>query len=671
MLYYTIRGKLTNLEQADLFLNKRDNWKDIKRVNEITGKFNKNIDDYIFVDCIYEQTIVIGGVIKDSNSIEKILNRFISVLKLDVEILNVEECTFFEFYENLGEGYDNGYVSRSGKVLDKYDLGNFRCRPGDVLWGERILVISESENIIRKAEQLPLRDTLIPELERIQLGKSKTKAEGHPVHYIIETDDRRNKGITYSLLVKQLYRYGRIKSKRVSSFNPIMDFEFSHNRVSISDMYKVNTGGVIVVDLHMPNWLNDDLANSNMQIIEDLCLVIKKYSDSVLTIIELPKECTKLKELLFEHLGSMSFVEIKEEFVSSDEAKQILKSKAKAKHVRSDKKLMNYIKEDNTYLLRDLNNSFDEWYREKLKYSVYPQYKNINMIKKSEAESKHKGKAYEELEEMIGLAEAKKVIDNALDFYKAKKLFESKGLMQNTPSMHMVFTGNPGTAKTSVARLFAEIMRDNKVLSNGNLVEVGRSDLVGKFVGWTAPTVKKKFQEAKGGVLFIDEAYSLVDDRDGLYGDEAINTIVQEMENHRNELVVIFAGYPDKMESFLQKNPGLRSRIAFHVPFEDYDVDELCSIAENISKKKGLYLADSAMEQLRKNFEVVRDSSDFGNGRYVRNIIEKAVLTQASRLLKMDYDKITSDDARTICGEDIEPPKVVKTEKIKMGFCSE
>ena len=670
MLYYTIRGKLTNLEQADQFQENRDRWKDIKRVNEITRKFNKNIDDYIFVDCIYEQTIIIGGVIKDSNSIENLLNRFLVALKLDVEIMNVEECTFFEFYENLHEGADNDYVSVPYSVLEKYELRGLRFRPGDILWNERILCISEDENLYNVAEHLPLRDTLIPELDRIRLGKSKTKAEGHPVHYIIESDDRHNNRSTHTLLVKQLYRYGRIKSKRLSSFNPIMDFEFSRNRVSINDMYKVNTGGVVVADLRMPNMVNDDIANSDIWVIENLCSAIKKYSDSVLTIIELSKECTKIKELLFEHLGSMSFVEIKEEYVLSDEAKQILKSKAKAKHVRSDKKLMGYIKDGDTYLLRDLNERFDEWYREKLKYSVYPQYKNINMIKKSEADSKHKGKAYEELEEMIGLAEAKKVINNALDFYKAKKLFESKGIIQNTPSMHMVFTGNPGTAKTSVARLFAEIMRDNKVLSNGNLVEVGRSDLVGKYVGWTAPTVKRKFQEAKGGVLFIDEAYSLVDDRDGLYGDEAINTIVQEMENHRNELVVIFAGYPDKMETFLQKNPGLRSRIAFHVPFKDYDVDELCSIAENISKKKGLYLSDSAMEQLRINFEVARANSDFGNGRYVRNVIEKAVLAQASRLLKMDYDKISSDDARTICGEDIEPQEEVKTEKIRMGFCS-
>ena len=130
--------------------------------------------------------------------------------------------------------------------------------------------------------------------------------------------------------------------------------------------------------------------------------------------------------------------------------------------------------------------------------------------------------------------------------------------------MHMVFTGNPGTAKTTVARLFARILKENGVLSKGDLIECGRSDLVGKYVGWTAVQVKNMFKKAKGSVLFIDEAYSLCDDRSGSYGDEAINTIVQEMENNRDDMVVIFAGYPKEMNDFLDRNPGLRSRIAFH-----------------------------------------------------------------------------------------------------------
>ena len=141
---------------------------------------------------------------------------------------------------------------------------------------------------------------------------------------------------------------------------------------------------------------------------------------------------------------------------------------------------------------------------------------------------------------------------------------------------------------------------------------------------------------------------SLVDDRSGSYGDEAINAIVQEMENHREDVVVIFAGYPDKMEGFLQKKPGLRSRIAFYVPFADYKTDELCSIANLIAKKKGLKLTEDACEKLTEIFSVARTESDFGNGRYVRNVIEKANMAHATRLLKADLDFIDRNDIVSI-----------------------
>ena len=179
---------------------------------------------------------------------------------------------------------------------------------------------------------------------------------------------------------------------------------------------------------------------------------------------------------------------------------------------------------------------------------------------------------------------------------------------------------------------------------------------------------KKTFGEAEGGVLFIDEAYSLVDDRDGSFGDEAISTIVQEMENHRDDTVVIFAGYPKKMEDFSQKNPGLRSRIAYHVPFADYSVEELCNIAVLIAKKKGLQLNAHAEEKLISIFETARRQADFGNGRYVRNVIEKAKMAQATRLITADYESITQKDITTLCAEDIESPVVTLSIKQPIGF---
>ena len=315
-----------------------------------------------------------------------------------------------------------------------------------------------------------------------------------------------------------------------------------------------------------------------------------------------------------------------------------------------------------------MKNMFDEWYNRKLKTSVYPEYSEIVTVKKEAAKAKPKGTAYDELMEMIGLEEPKKVIRQALDFFKAQKLFADKGMNVRRPAMHMVFTGNPGTAKTTVARLFARIMRENGLLSKGHLVEVGRGDLVGKYVGWTAQIVKKKFTEASGGVLFIDEAYSLVDGKAGLYGEEAINTIVQEMENHRDELVVIFAGYPEEMEKFIQSNPGLRSRIAFHVPFSDYNTEELCQIARLQASKLELRLTDDAVDKMAGIFDLVQKEADFGNGRYVRNLIEKARMAQAARLVGSDVENLTRKEIATITAEDIEVPKDTKLEKVEIGF---
>ena len=355
--------------------------------------------------------------------------------------------------------------------------------------------------------------------------------------------------------------------------------------------------------------------------------------------------------------------------MTGDAAKAFLTGLAKESKLRADKQLYANVEQGKGYLTPELREQFQEWYNKKLKDKIYPQYKDFAPSVKLVAKEKPKGTAFDELQNMIGLTEAKAVMQKALDYYKVQKIYQEKGLRQDRPAMHMVFTGNPGTAKTTAARLFAQVMRENGLLSKGHLVEVGRGDLVGRYVGWTAKIVQSKFREALGGVLFIDEAYSLVDDRGGSFGDEAINTIVQEMENHREELVVIFAGYPEPMEQFLNKNPGLRSRIAFHVPFADYDADELCRIAGHMAKKTGMHLTDGAVDRLKAVFSAAREQPDFGNGRYVRNVLEQARMNQASRLLRLNFDDLTAQTLTTIEADDlIVPARQKKTPERKIGF---
>jgi len=371
-----------------------------------------------------------------------------------------------------------------------------------------------------------------------------------------------------------------------------------------------------------------------------------------------------------ENAGALSFMVIREQAVYGETAKVYLRTCARKAGVIPTRELYKTVKSGTGYLSKDLETTFEKWFDKHLKTHIYTQYQALETAETQLAKAKPRGNAFSELEEMIGLTSAKETILQALDFYKAQKLFRDMGINRSKPAMHMVFTGNPGTAKTTVARLFARIMKENDLLSTGDLHEVGRADLVDRYVGGTAPRVKAHFKKAKGSVLFIDEAYSLVDHRDGLFGDEAINTIVQEMENARDDMVVIFAGYPDKMERFLEKNPGLRSRIAFHLNFDDYNTGELYAILELMAKCHEMNLGDDVADKITPIFESAVKSNDFGNGRFVRNLFEKAKLKQAGRLVRMDISSVTKNDVTTLISDDFEAPKEREKQAIKIGFAS-
>lgn len=296
---------------------------------------------------------------------------------------------------------------------------------------------------------------------------------------------------------------------------------------------------------------------------------------------------------------------------------------------------------------------------------------DISMLEERLKKERVIGTANKELDEMIGLTSVKEIIHKAVAYYKLNKLCIDKGIAREKVSFHMVFTGNPGTAKTTVARLFAEVLKDEQVLSTGTFVEVGRADLVGTATGMTAPLVKRKLKEAQGGVIFVDEAYSLCDAYENGFGDEAINTIVQEMENYRDNVIVIFAGYPDKMKHFLDRNPGLMSRIAFHVEFEDYSIDELCAISDLLLERKNLKITKPARNKLRMLYDQAKGSEDFGNGRFVRKTIEEAEMNLAERLVHLSESEITEELLTVLELEDI--PDLSSTQKQKVnriGFCA-
>jgi Holliday junction resolvasome RuvABC ATP-dependent DNA helicase subunit len=243
-----------------------------------------------------------------------------------------------------------------------------------------------------------------------------------------------------------------------------------------------------------------------------------------------------------------------------------------------------------------------------------------------------------ELDELVGLDRVKTDVRQLINFLKVQKMREEKGMSALPVSRHLVFYGNPGTGKTTIARLLAQVYRTLEVLSRGHLIESDRADLVAGYVGQTALKVKEVVNKALGGVLFIDEAYALnPEGRSNDFGNEAVETLLKMMEDHRHDFIVIVAGYTEKMDDFISSNPGLRSRFNKFLHFEDYTPEQLLEIFKGFSRKAEFKLSESAELKLLEMFKllnVLRDES-FGNARTARNLFEMTISKHANRIVTL------------------------------------
>jgi len=256
--------------------------------------------------------------------------------------------------------------------------------------------------------------------------------------------------------------------------------------------------------------------------------------------------------------------------------------------------------------------------------------------------------------ELVGLAPVKARIRDIAALLVIDRLRANLGLETASPSLHMSFTGNPGTGKTTVALRMAEILHRLGYVRRGHVVSVTRDDLVGQYIGHTAPKTKEVLKKAMGGVLFIDEAYYLYrPDNERDYGQEAIEILLQVMENQRDDLVVILAGYADRMDTFFQSNPGMRSRIAHHIDFPDYAAPELAQIAERMLTAQHYRLDDRAHAAFAEYLQRRMLQPHFSNARSVRNALDRARLRQASRLFADRDRPLTRDDLTTLTEADI------------------
>jgi stage V sporulation protein K len=263
-----------------------------------------------------------------------------------------------------------------------------------------------------------------------------------------------------------------------------------------------------------------------------------------------------------------------------------------------------------------------------------------------------------EMDALVGLSEVKRLVREIYAFIEIQKRRQAERLHTEPLVLHMIFKGNPGTGKTTVARILGKIFCTMGVLSRGHLIEVERADLVGEYIGHTAQKTREQLKKAYGGILFIDEAYSLARGGEKDFGKESIDVLVKAMEDHRGELILILAGYQAEMETFLQTNPGLRSRFPIHIDFPDYTQTELLNIAELFCQGRQYQLTSEGKLALLKilSSPPCAKGESFGNARVIRNLIEKAIRRQAVRLITKPH--ISRDELMLLSASDLAEGKV-------------
>jgi len=576
-------------------------------------------------------------------NIDDIKNEFkteMLLVPMDIDIGDIKEISMDEFISDM---VNNMCFIQQYKVVY-----NIVMRNSYVEINQRKSIM-ESRNLSNNAFNSMSQNAYIgsksffQEVERMDCKNNKYVSS--PIIYIVN-------GVSADVLVDELYKNNRALSPFLYKIN---DF---------SNMHVMSTGFnniVINSDKIQFNEYDSDRiyfsSNDNrIKISELINSILRRQYTNFIIDIDNDSELNMISKH-FANAGIYNYVYISYDEISSDNDDFI--KKYLARYNLDDTKYINEIKSklekiDKTYLSAGhIIDIIDHWYMYDYTIDTYfSQYKEC--INKN-VKTNDKVVMYNEdkLNKYIGIHDAKNCINKIKKYYDFISIANVNDISLSNQYRHMVFSGNPGTAKTSIARLYYEILKENNIIpEHSNFIEVGRADLVGKYVGWTADIVSNKFNEASGGVLFIDEAYSLVDENSGGYGAEAITTIVQCMENDPRT-TVIFAGYPKEMKEFIESNPGLKSRIAFYLNFPDYTLDECVDIFKKFITDTRMSVSDERVyDFVRDNVSSAMLKENYGNGRYIRNLFNEVLINHAQNVCSINRTDVTYNVASEITYED-------------------
>lgn len=520
--------------------------------------------------------------------------------------------------------------------------------------GEELLPYDFKEKIIPAGNERrhAIYDrSFLNELSNIESHGNALGYKGNTVHYIISGRSVEAAGDMVQTLMQSLFRAKRISSRRMEIISEIEPDIYKKN-CQMEKVLENNYGGVVVIDLSEKFGFEPVDYVRTSQYLERL---FKKYRNHCLFVFTYNMAHPGFSYQLLPQIKKYAIPVMLREGKGDRKAavtymRSLIEGSEYAEYAFQAGEFMELFQGD-VFTQTDVLTAYEQfepWCMNKNVLKAYHYDFSEGFLSDRDETEKS---SYERLNQMVGLKIVKEQIEGILASDIIEKERKRRGEKDYQPgTMHMIFGGNPGSAKTTVAKLFAGIAKEKGILKSGAFVERGGMDLNG--LGCVCE-IREAFLAAKGGVLFIDEAYALCDGYKNGYGDEAINTLVQEMENHREDVIVIFAGYPEPMKEFLDRNPGMLSRIAFQVEFEDYTTDELCDIARLMLSKKQMRITDAAMCKLRDGFGRARESSDYGNGRYVRKVLEEAEMNLAERLFQSGETDITTELLTTMEACDI------------------